>query len=149
MYAFVVVHKLINMEYSCVQLNDLPDEILIIILKKLSNTEVLYSLFGVNKRLDKLVCDSIFTTHLTLLTSLLNVNIRPSSDPILDRFCSQILPKIHDKVQWLDLEPSSMERILRVTNYPNLNGFGLYKIPEDLALYLFNGNILFDFTRIY
>jgi hypothetical protein len=29
------------MEYSCIQLNDLPDEILMIILKKLNNLEVL------------------------------------------------------------------------------------------------------------
>ncbi|CAF4563734.1 unnamed protein product, partial [Rotaria magnacalcarata] len=32
------------MEYTCVQLNDLPDEVLMIILKKLANMEVLYSL---------------------------------------------------------------------------------------------------------
>ena len=53
------------MEYSCVQLNDLPDEILLIILKKLSNIEVFYSLLDVNKRLNKITYDSIFTNRLT------------------------------------------------------------------------------------
>jgi hypothetical protein len=43
-----------NMEYSCVQLNDLPDEILMIIFTKLANAEVLCSLLGVNKRLNKI-----------------------------------------------------------------------------------------------
>lgn len=63
------------------------------------------------------------------------------SKPILDRYCLQILPKIYDKILWLDLEPSSMERILLTTNYPNLLGFGLYNIREEAALYLFNGKI--------
>jgi hypothetical protein len=40
------------MKRSLVQLNDLPDEILMIILKKLDNDQVLYSLIGVNKRLN-------------------------------------------------------------------------------------------------
>ncbi|CAF4381930.1 unnamed protein product, partial [Rotaria sp. Silwood2] len=42
---------------------------------------------------------------------------------MLDRFCLQILPEIHYKIKWLDLESSSMERILLATNYPNLYGF--------------------------
>ena len=56
------------MKHSSVELNDLPDEILMIILKKLYNVQVLYSLIGVNKRLDTIVNDSIFTNNLTLLT---------------------------------------------------------------------------------
>ncbi len=56
-----------NMEYSSIQLNDLSNEILMIILKKLHNTEVLYSLVVVNKRLNTIVYDSIFTCYLTLM----------------------------------------------------------------------------------
>jgi hypothetical protein len=55
------------MEYSCIQLNDLPDEILMIILKKLNNLEILYSLIGVNKRSNKIVHDTIFTHGFCLL----------------------------------------------------------------------------------
>jgi hypothetical protein len=36
----------------------------------------------------------------------------------LDRFCSQILPKIHHKIKWLNLESSIMNDILLCTNYP-------------------------------
>ncbi|CAF1417233.1 unnamed protein product [Rotaria sordida] len=131
------------MEYSSVQLNDLSDKILIYILKNLSNIDVLYSLIGVNKRLNKIVCDSFFTNRLTLLKSSLNYCVLPLSDRILDRFCLQILPKIHDKIKWLDLESFSMERILLATNYPNLYGLGLYNIQEEKAIYLFNNESLF------
>jgi hypothetical protein len=131
------------MEYSCVQFNDLPDEILMIILKKLNNIDVLYSLFGVNKRLNKILSDSLFTNRLTLLISLMNHYFCSLSNPILDQFCLQILPKIHEKIQWLDLEQFSIERILLATNYPNLFGFGLYNIQEEVAIYLFNGNIFY------
>ncbi|CAF3012432.1 unnamed protein product [Rotaria sp. Silwood2] len=87
------------MEYSYIQLNDLPDEILMIIFKKLANVEVLYSLSGVNKRLNKIVHDSIFTNDLSFLMSTSNGLVYSLSDLILDRFCSYILPKIHQKIQ--------------------------------------------------
>ncbi|CAF3286006.1 unnamed protein product, partial [Rotaria sp. Silwood2] len=49
------------MEHLLVELNDLPDEILLMILKKLNSISLLYSLIGVNKRLDTIVRDPIFT----------------------------------------------------------------------------------------
>ncbi|CAF0926588.1 unnamed protein product [Rotaria sordida] len=125
------------MKYSFVQFNDLPDEILLIIFKKLDNAELLYSLIDVNKRLNKILCDSIFTSRLTLMTHLLNNSISPFSDSLLGRFCLQISPKIYDKIEWLNLESSSMERILLSTNYPNLYGLGLYNMEVERAKYLF------------
>ncbi|CAF4313128.1 unnamed protein product, partial [Rotaria sordida] len=109
------------MEYSSIQLNDLPDEIIFIILKKLNKLDVLYSLMDVNKRLNNIVHDPTFTNGLTLFNNLSCDCICPLPDLMLDRFCSQILPKIGHKIKWLDLEPFSMERILS-TNYPNLFG---------------------------
>jgi hypothetical protein len=61
---------------------------------------------------------------------------------MLDRFCLQILPKIHHKIKWLNLESRSMERILLAKNYPNLNGLGLYDIDVEKALSLFNSKLL-------
>ncbi|CAF3632741.1 unnamed protein product [Rotaria sp. Silwood1] len=130
------------MEELSIKLNDLSDEILIIILKNLYNFETLYSLIGVNKRFNRIAHDSIFTTHLTLMT-FLNESIYCLPDLILDRFCLQILPEIHYKIKWLDLESTSMERILRITNYPNLYGLGLYGIDVEKAISLFiNDSIL-------
>ncbi|CAF1219733.1 unnamed protein product [Rotaria sordida] len=124
------------MEYSCVQLNDLLDEILIYIFKKLNNVTILYSLMGINKRLDRILHDSIFTSNLTLLNYLSYNSISSLSKPILDRYCFEILPKINNKINWLNLELSSMKRILSV-NYPNLFGLGIYNIEKETALRLF------------
>ncbi|CAF1465152.1 unnamed protein product [Rotaria sordida] len=133
------------MEDSSIELNELPDEILIIILKKLFNTEVLYSLIDVNKRLNTIVHDPIFTSHLTLMRCFSDDSIYPLPDSILDRFCSQILSSIHHKIKWLNLESSSMKRILRATNYPNLYGLGLYNIEAETALSLFIEDIQHTF----
>ncbi|CAF3390051.1 unnamed protein product [Rotaria sp. Silwood2] len=131
------------MTYSSVQLNDLPDEILLIIFKKLNNIEVLSSLFNVNKRLNKIVHDSIFTSDLTLLKYLSHNSTYSLPDPLLDRFCSEILPEIHHKIKLLTLESLSMKRILLSTNYPNLDGLGIYNIKKKTALSLFTDEITF------
>ncbi|CAF1444801.1 unnamed protein product, partial [Rotaria sordida] len=125
------------MEYSCVQLTDLPDEILITIFKKLANIEVLYSIVGVNKRLNKIAYDFVFTNNLALLMSTLDGFVYSLHDPILDRFCLHILPEIHQKIKWLELESQSMEHILLATNYPNLCGISLYNIEPEKAIDLF------------
>jgi hypothetical protein len=139
------------MENSSVQLNDLPDEILMMIFKKLYNITLLCSLSGVNTRLSKIVHDSVFTNRLTLVnfvpsrwilqTDFPRYCAYPLSDSIIDHFCSHILSKIHQKVEWLDLEASSMERILLTTNYPNLSGIALYNIQLKDAVHLFSGKI--------
>ncbi|CAF1272437.1 unnamed protein product [Rotaria sordida] len=63
--------------------------------------------------------------------------INSLDDSILERFCSYILPKIHYKIKWLDLEPLCMERILLVADYPNLHGLSLFNIERDTILRLF------------
>ncbi len=64
---------------------------------------------------------------------------------MLDRFCFQILPSIHHKIKWIDLEVSSMKRILSA-NYPILFGLGIYNIEKETDLDLFTGKIfLFQF----
>ena len=130
------------MVHSLIQLDDLPDEVLMIILKKLDSDQVLYSLMGVNKRLNTFIHDSIFTNHLTLMKRSVNDSISPLSEKILHRFYSQILPEIHHKIQWLNVESSSMERILS-TNYPNLHGLGLYNLEIEPMTHLFTSKTSF------
>lgn len=88
------------MEHSITQLMDLPDEIIMIILKKLDNVEVLYSLMDINSRLNLILHDSSFTNKIILMTSIDLPLIQP--DLLLDRFCSEILPKIHHQIQWFE-----------------------------------------------
>ncbi|CAF2954961.1 unnamed protein product [Rotaria sp. Silwood2] len=130
------------MEYSCLQLNDLPDEILLIIFKKVNNVALLYSLFDVNKRLNKILHDPIFTSHLSLLNCHSSDCIYRLSGTILDRYCLQILPKIHHKLEWLNLESSSMTRILLCTDYPKLCGLGLYNLDRQKAIRLVSDETL-------
>ncbi len=73
-----------------------------------------------------------------------NDSISPLSDSMLNYFCLKILPSIHHKIQWLNLESLSMERILLTTNYPNLYGLGLYNISIENALTLFIGKNNFN-----
>ncbi|CAF2043383.1 unnamed protein product [Rotaria magnacalcarata] len=124
------------MEHLPIKLNDLPDEIIVFILRKLYNVDVLYSLVGVNKRFSAIAHDSIFTSRLTL-TYFSNDFTYPLPDPMLDRFCSKILHEIHHKIKRLHLEPTSMQRILLATNYPNLCELGLYSIDVEEAVSLF------------
>ncbi|UJR11014.1 hypothetical protein I4U23_015198 [Adineta vaga] len=135
-----------NMGYSCANLNDLPEEILLSIFKKLSNVVLLYSLIRISARLNKIAHDSIFTKRLALMTLTPNGCVYPLADPILDRFCSYILPEIHKNIEWLELESSSMERILLATNYLNLSKLGIYKIEAERAIHLFSDETLFKCT---
>jgi hypothetical protein len=130
-----------NMEDECVRLTDIPDEILLFILNKLNNIEVLYSLIGINIRLDKLVNDPVFTEHLTLVRRSSNGVINSLDDSILERFQSEILPKIHYKIKWLDLEPLCMKSILLAADYPNLHGLSLFNIERETILRLFGGKL--------
>lgn len=127
-----------RMESSCLRLDDLPDELLLTILKKLFNTEVLYSFVGSNRRLNTIVHDASFTHHLTLMTTGLDGLVYPLASARIDRFCLEILPRIHHQIRWLDLEASSIERILGI-NYPNLHGIGIYNMSTSKAQSLFIG----------
>jgi hypothetical protein len=73
-----------NMEHSSVQLIDLPDELLMIIFKKLDNMNLLYSLVGVNMRLNQIISDRVFTGYLILLRWSSDDGIYPLNDAIID-----------------------------------------------------------------
>ncbi|CAF1483655.1 unnamed protein product [Adineta steineri] len=98
------------MNGKTVHLLDLPDEILLIILKKLGSVDVLYSLLNINKRLDQMARSIDNTKFLNF--SINNVQ--------LNRFCCEILPQIYHNIVELILDIFSMERILLACEYPNL-----------------------------
>ncbi|CAF1157902.1 unnamed protein product [Rotaria magnacalcarata] len=125
------------MDGSLLTLIDLPDEVLLLILKNLDNIEVLYLIIDLNKRFNKLVHDSIFTNHLTMIRCSSNGSFDRLDEQIHDRFCSQILPSIHHNIKWLDVECSSMKDVLLCTSYSNLSGLGFHNIEKNIALCLF------------
>src|SRR5205807_2384393 len=111
------------------------------ILKKLNNVELLYSLMRIDAELNKIVSDSIFIRYLVLLRNDSNDRICPLIDTVLDQFCLQILPQIHYKIKCLTLESSFMEHILFAGDYLNLYGLGLYNVDEKNAKRFFIGKV--------
>ncbi|CAF1197568.1 unnamed protein product [Rotaria sp. Silwood1] len=121
------------MNQSNISVLDLPDEILLIILKKLDNMDVLYSLLDVdNRQLNIIAQENIFTNTLNFVLTTFTNDISSMSDAIIDRFCKNILPRIHYNVKSLIVDSLSMERILLAVDYPNLT---------ELKLFNFNGKI--------
>ncbi|CAM4843830.1 unnamed protein product [Rotaria magnacalcarata] len=123
------------MNQSNVHLLDLPNEVLLIILRKLNNIDVLYSLLDINnRRLDILAQDKIFTDVLNF------VDIDNMS--LIDRFCIDILPRIHDNIKSIILEPVLMEPILLATVYPNLTELKLFNFKQQIVSKYFTGKHL-------
>jgi hypothetical protein len=58
------------MEHQTVHLLDLPDEILLLIIKQLCSADILYSLLGVNKRIDQMARCFTHTKSLDLSSLL-------------------------------------------------------------------------------
>ncbi|CAF3932065.1 unnamed protein product [Rotaria sordida] len=134
----------LNMNQSNVGLLDLPTEILLVILKNLTNVDILYSLLNVdNQRLDIIVQGNIFTNTLDfVLKTLTDDNIFLFNDSIIDRFCTNILPRIHQNIKYLILDSLSMERILLAADYPNLTRFKLFNFNNKILSDYFTGKLL-------
>lgn len=132
----VRTHSMMNR--SELHLLDLPDEILLIILKKLDNIDVLYSLFGINNyRLHHLVQEDTFTNTLNFVLTSTNQNCSVSHT-ILDRFFVNVLPKIHHHVKCLSFESSYIEHVL-ANDYPNLRQLKLVNFNKNIASKYFKG----------
>jgi hypothetical protein len=123
------------MTQTNVHLLDLSDEILLIILKKLNNIDVLYSLLNIdNERLSILAQEKIFSNTLKFVSI---DNISSIDHHKIDRFCIDILPRIHHNVKCFILEPVIMERILLAADYPNLTKLKLFNFEQKVALNYF------------
>ncbi|CAF3579739.1 unnamed protein product [Rotaria socialis] len=138
------------MNSSTVHLLDLPDEMLIEIFNKLSTADVLNSIWGVNQRLNRLAHDARLTQSIDLTAEQSYDERCSMSTVILDRLCSHVLPQIHDNIKSLLVEPSSMQRILRVCAYPNIHQLTLSSIEsKDFIKYLSdNSPVLHIFKQI-
>jgi hypothetical protein len=120
------------MSRSSVNILDLPNEVLLIILRKLSNIDVLYSLLDINNgRFDILAQEKSFSNILNFVY-IDNISL-------IDRFSTNILPRIGHNVKYFILEPVLMERILLATDYPNLTELKLFNFEQNIALKYFTG----------
>ena len=81
------------MSYSTDTILDLCDEMLSLILNKLNNINVLYSFKGVNRKLDRLARDIIFTQSIDLVAKSSNRHNDSRNKSILVKSSQQTLYK--------------------------------------------------------
>ncbi|CAF5105591.1 unnamed protein product, partial [Rotaria sp. Silwood1] len=114
-----------------ISLLDLPNEILLMIFKKLDNMYVLYSLLLVNnRRLDALIQENNFASILNfILPTSLNHTHTPVI-PSVDQFCTSILGRTNHKVKTLIVGSFSMKDILYAARYPNLTEVKLFNVDS-------------------
>ncbi len=139
-----------NLNNNHFNIIDLPDEVLLIILKKLNTIDLLHSLVDVNRRFDRLVFDSLYILDLDM-TDIMTINSlydQTSIDPqILPRICEKILPWIHHQIQKLTSEQYSLKQILLAANYPQLYSLSLINFQEEI-LYQYLTGMAFNFVRL-
>jgi hypothetical protein len=130
-----------SLHNSC-ELMNMPDEILLLIMEKLKSIDVLYSLVGVNKRLNNVVRNVISNSIITLVRTSSTDCICPLYKPDLDRFCSYVLPQMHHHITRMILECLSMKRILQAADYPNLYVLDLLQFEYNMFSNCFSGIFL-------
>jgi hypothetical protein len=127
---------------------DLPNEIILIIMKKLDMVDVLYSLVNVTQRFDHLVFNPTYirTLDITCLRrELFPDRIYSTDSHVLERICQNIIPRINHQVNELITDQHSIERVLHTADYPQLHSLSLIDIDENFLLNLFQGK-LFTFA---
>ncbi|CAF5181274.1 unnamed protein product [Rotaria sp. Silwood1] len=104
----------------------------------------------IDEQFDILLQDNIFTNTLNMISksSTDDDDICSIDDRILDRFCIDILPKIHHNIKHFILEPMSMERILLASNYPKLTSLKLFNFGQNIALNYFTGKYSYIYEKI-
>ncbi|CAF3204472.1 unnamed protein product [Rotaria socialis] len=131
------------MNRSNIHLLDFPNEILLIILRKLNNIDVLYSLVDINNGpLDIFAQEKMFTNTL---------NFTYTDDiSLIDRYCINILPRINHNIKCFILEPVLLERILLAAVYPNLTEFKLFNFEQQIVSKYFtvaSGDLFHNLSR--
>ena len=124
---------------------DLPNEILLIISKKLNTVDALYSLVDVNERFDELVLDSLHIRNLDVVSMIIKSNFDRTisiDNRVLSRICEKILPRIHHQLNELTVEQHSMKRILLTVNYPQLYSLSLVNFQEEILFQYLTGTLL-------
>ncbi len=104
--------------------------------------DILFSLVGINERLDRLIFDPLYIRNLDMtimITKALFLHTFSIDNHVLDRICEKILPRIHHQVNKLTVERRSMERVLRSFNYPQLYSLSLDDFPEEMLFQYLTG----------
>ena len=112
-------------------MNDLPNEMILDIIDKMNKIDVLYSLVDVNERFNQLIFNPLYINELDLTQKGFLDCVFPLESKILERICKRILPRIHNKITKLIIEPFSMERIFHAGEYSQLSSLSLFYFKQE------------------
>lgn len=112
------------MSLSNAPLMKLPDELLLIIFKRLKTIDILYSLFGLSIRLDRILRDPCFLNEINFIE--LNNYTSTQLETMIDRFCLEILPNVSDLITCFKLQSTLLERVLLSSDYSNLSRLDIF-----------------------
>ena len=121
---------------------DLPNEILLMILKELKTVDILYFVANVNQRLNSIAHDYLLTRELDL-TGLSTIKDRCdeylTDEQVSSYLCQNILRRIHHQIHQLTLEPYVVKDIIAVATYPQLYSLSLRNFQEEVLHQCFTG----------
>ncbi len=120
-------------------MDDLPDEILLNIFKRLDEFDALYSLVGVNQKLNNVVCDAYFTRTVDLTTIPFDQMDDSTTNAILHRFSVDILPRIRHKMECLAIQGCFWQHALHSSHYLGLHKLTLIKLQLNMVFDIFSG----------
>ena len=123
-----------RMYQSNVTVLDLPSELLLLILKNLSNIDVLYSSF------------QVYHHRLTQSLNFVNTtsgDLLPIHNLILDRFCTNTLRKIGFRITSLTFHSKSLEAVLFADDSPHLTELKLCYVNNNTASHYLTGKTIF------
>ncbi len=122
---------------------DLPDEILLIIFKKLNIIDVLYSLVDVNQRFDRLALNPLYIHDLDMTTIMTNNSTYNQTflidTQVLSRICQKILSRIDHQIHKFTVEECSMKPILLAANYLQLYSLSFINFHEEILYQYLTG----------
>ncbi|CAF4007103.1 unnamed protein product, partial [Rotaria magnacalcarata] len=120
------------MNNSMIRIVDIPEEMLLAIFKKLNNIDILYSLVGVNQKLDKVACDIGFTRTIDLTMSSSDEAEYSGTNTILDRFYNSM------KMVYL------YETTYIISEYKNISSSNTPLKLKSFSLYVRHPTVEFD-----
>jgi hypothetical protein len=126
---------------------DLPDEILLFILKKLNVVDALFRQSGLHSRLDQLLFDRVYVRVLDFTIKSWDDSISSMNDLVINQVCEKILPHINDKIIKLTLKPNAIERVLRVVDYPKVSSLSLMNFSEKALIQHLTGDDFLEFNK--
>ncbi|CAF0981840.1 unnamed protein product [Rotaria sordida] len=124
---------------------DLPNEILLNIISKLSFIDVFYSLVDINERFDQLSLDPLYIRHLDMTVMTMKSFFEYTfsvDDQVLSKICENILLLIHSQVYKLTVEQHSTECILLNVSYPKLYSISFVNFQKEKFLHYLTGILL-------